>query len=157
MTTATLLSACLVLHIIGLTMMAGTTLIDTLIYKQFWKQYNTNQVKAAGTLEATSKLPALFGIGFLLLVLSGMGIMLLTKGIFGEQTWFRIKMILVVATVINGLAFGRRTGIQVRKAFTNENTSPLNLASLKRKLSAFHLLQLGLFLAIFILGVFKFN
>ena len=157
MTTTVLLSTCLVLHIIGLTVMAGVTLIDTIIYRQFWKQYNTNQVKAAGTLEAAGKLTVLFGVGFLLLLLSGVGIMLLTKGIFGEQTWFRIKMILVIAVVINGQAFGRRTGIQVQKACAAENSSALSLAGLKRKLSVIHLLQLGLFLAIFILGVFKFN
>ena len=157
MPTPLLLSTCLVFHIIGLTMMAGTTIIDTIVFKQFWLQLRANKIKAAGILETSGKLPVLFGVGFLLLVLSGVGIMLLTKGIYGEQTWFRIKMILVIAAVINGLAFGRRTGLQIRKAFAIDDNSMGSFGSLKTRLTVFHVLQLTLFLAIFTLGVFKFN
>jgi len=157
MSTLSLLQTFIVLHIVGLTMMAGTTLIDTLVYKQFWKQYRVDTIKAAGTLETAGKLAVLFGIGFLLLLISGMGMMWLTRGVYGEQIWFRIKMILVVLVLINGLAVGRRTGLQVRKTVVNADGNALKLAALKKRLLLFHVIQLLLFLSIFVLGVFKFN
>lgn len=151
-----ILPACLVLHIIGLTMMAGTTLIDTIVYKQFFKLYTINQTKAQGVLEATAKVAVLFAVGFGLLLLSGVSIMVLTNGIYGEQTWFRIKMILVIIAIINGLAVGRRTGIQIRKN-VEANGAAANLAALKQKLLIFHIIQLTIFTVIFVMGVFKFN
>lgn len=153
--TSFLLPTCLVLHITGITMMAGTALIDTIFYKQFFRQYNIDQTKAAGTLEASGKIAVLFPIGFLLLLLSGVSIMLLTHGIYAEQTWFKIKMILVIITVVNGLAVGRRTGLQVRKNVAVNNTAAV--INLKQRLLVFHITQLTLFAAIFVMGVFKFN
>jgi len=157
MVTSTLLSTCVVLHIIGLTMMAGTTLIDSIMYKQFWKQYNIDRTKAIGMLEVTAKIALLFGTGFLLLLLSGVGIMLLTNGIYAEQICFKIKMMLVIIVIVNGLALGRRTGLQIRKNIAAGGTNTVQLTSLKKTLSFFHLLQLTLFIAIFVMGVFKFN
>jgi len=136
--------------------MAGTTLIDTIVYKQFFKLYTINQTKAQGVLEATAKVAVLFAVGFGLLLLSGVSIMVLTNGIYGEQTWFRIKMILVIIAIINGLAVGRRTGIQIRKN-VEANGAAANLAALKQKLLIFHIIQLTIFTVIFVMGVFKFN
>ena len=82
---------------------------------------------------------------------------LLTNGVFAEQLWFKIKMFLVIAVVLNGSALGRRTGVQIRKTVVAETGNTVKLAMLKRRLLLFHLVQLILFLVIFVLGVFKFN
>ncbi len=45
MTVQTLYHTALVAHITGLTMMAGTTLVDYIMTKQFWKQYAIDKMK----------------------------------------------------------------------------------------------------------------
>jgi len=159
MTTETIYHTALATHIVGLTMMAGTTLIDYMIFKQFWKQFATDKPKAIAISEAIRKLPILFGIGFLLLLISGITMMGLTHGVFGEQTWFRIKFALILIIVVNGLGVGRRLGINLRRLLPGAIASDVEakLYKIKSNLSFFHLSQLALFLAIFILSVFKFN
>lgn len=136
-------------------MMAGTTLIDTIMFKQFWKQYTINPANATVILQATAKVAVLFAVGFLLLLLSGVTIMLLTNGIYGEQLWFKIKMMLVIVAILNGLLLGRRTGLQIRRSVAGEDTG--RLQALKKRLTLFHISQLTILTAIFVMGVFKFN
>lgn len=136
-------------------MMAGTTLIDTIMFKQFWKQYSISPTNATVILQATAKVAVLFAVGFLLLLLSGVTIMLLTNGIYGEQLWFKIKMMLVIAAILNGLLLGRRTGLQIRRSVAGEDTG--RLQALKKRLTLFHISQLTILTAIFVMGVFKFN
>lgn len=49
MSTTLLLEALHTLHLTGLVLMAGTTVIDTMIYKKFWKVFNEKQGKIRGT------------------------------------------------------------------------------------------------------------
>ena len=160
MSTETIYHTALVTHIIGLTMMAGTTLMDYVIFKQLWKQYALDKPKALAIGEATVKLQMVFGIGFLLLVISGVTMMYITHGLFGEQTWFRIKFGLIILIVINGLTMGRRQGVKLRKLLPEE-ISGINigdkLLKVKNNLTFFHISQMAIFITIFILSVFKFN
>jgi hypothetical protein len=160
MSTETIYHTALVTHIIGLTMMAGTTLMDYVIFKQLWKQYALDKPKALAIGEATVKLQIVFGIGFLLLVISGVTMMYITHGAFGEQTWFRIKFGLIILIVINGLTMGRRQGVKLRKLLPEE-ISGINvgdkLLKVKDSLNIFHISQMAIFITIFILSVFKFN
>jgi len=156
----TLYHMALVTHIIGLTMMAGTTLVDYIVTKQFWKQYANDKTKGIAVYESVSKIVMLFGIGTILLVLSGVTMMGLTHGVFGEQTWFRIKFGLVILIIINGIAIGRRQGVKLRKILSvgsTGNNAEANLLKIKSNLSSFHVSQMVLFVIVFILSVFKFN
>ena len=160
MTTETIYHAALVTHITGLTMMAGTTLMDYVIFKQVWKQYATDKTKSLAVSEAMVKLQIVFGVGFLLLIISGITMMYLTHGVFGEQTWFRIKFGLILLIVINGLTLGRRQGVKLRKLLPEEIAgSNVNdkILKIKDNLNLFHVSQLAIFLTIFVLSVFKFN
>jgi len=42
----------LLLHITGFVIFAGTTLIDVVTFRQFWKQYTNDKTKAAAVLQA---------------------------------------------------------------------------------------------------------
>ena len=58
------------------------------------------------------------------------------------------------------LAFGRGQGIRLRKLLSTEASNQNigeRLSKIKSNISLFHLLQLALFLVIFVLSVFKFN
>ncbi len=150
----------LVLHIIGLTMLAGITLADFILFKQFWKHLENNKQQGLAINAAMARLPAFFGIGVLLLIFSGVGMMAITHGVFGEQIWFRIKIALVVIIIINGLTVGRRQGAKLRKILpdiASEKGIDSRLLKIKARLRRFHISQLTLFIIIFILSVFKFN
>lgn len=150
----------LVTHIIGLTLMAGTTLVQYIIFKKFRKLVETDHSKGITILDSTSRLPMLLGIGIILLILSGVSMMAITHGAFGEQIWFRIKFGLVIIIIINGLAIGRRQGIKLRKLLDEKvsgNLIEARLLKLENNIGYFHFIQLGLFLTVFVLSVFKFN
>jgi hypothetical protein len=159
METQTIYHIALVTHITGITMVAGTVLVDYMISKQFWKLFEIEKQKGVTILEATSKLPILFGVGFLFLIISGVYMMYVTHGAFGEQIWFRIKFGLIILIIINGLAIGRRLGIKLRENLSGETTGKVEMALFKIKgnLSLFHISQLMMFIIIFVLSVFKFN
>ena len=143
---------CLLAHITGLTLAAGTTVIDFLVNRRFWKLYGTNKARALTLMELGTRFPRVIGIGIGLLLLSGVFMMYLTKGVFAEQLWFRIKGVLVLIAIAN---------IFVIKAFEKRVKAMVaaegSIGGLHRKVTAFHLVQLFLFLAIFVLGVFKFT
>jgi len=160
MNSQTLYNAALVTHILGLALMAGTTLVDFMLTRQFWKQFALDKQKGLGISEATSKFPLLFGGGILLLILSGITMMAIMRGAWGEQIWFRIKFGLVLLVILNGVAVGRRQGAALRKSVVEEAAGIANeerLLKIKGRLTVFHLSQIALFITIFILSIFKFN
>lgn len=138
--------------------MAGTTLIDFTIFKTFWKYFAENTEKSKGVLAGTSKSSRLIGIGAALLVTTGIGMMALTHGVFGEQLWFRIKIGIVLILMLNGIIFGRRQGEKLR-AIINKDGAYLTeqVNRIKTNLNIFFAIQLALFFSIVFLSVFKFN
>jgi hypothetical protein len=148
----------LVLHIAGLIIMAGTTLVDYLTYKTFWKIYALEKKTSTSLNKLMSRFSRLIGIGAAILILTGFAMMYVTHGIFGETSWFRIKFAFVIILVTNGVFVGRRIGSRLRKltsaaAFEWTDNSRL----LKSRLGRFYISQLFIFLVIIFLSVFKFN
>jgi hypothetical protein len=134
--------------------------VDYIIFKQFWKKIAIDKLQGRAILEAISKLPILFGIGFILILISGVYMMYVTNGAFGEQIWFRIKFALIILIIINGLAIGRRLGVKLRKVLSEETTDKSmegRLLKIKSNLTLFHISQITMLVTIFVLSVFKFN
>src|SRR5882757_1502020 len=71
----------LVLHIAGLSTMAGTAVVDFFCYQRFWKQYPTGKEKAAVILPLLATFRFLFAGGFLLLLISGIAMVALSHGL----------------------------------------------------------------------------
>jgi len=150
----------LVTHIIGITMAAGAALSSYIITRQFWKQYALDKRKALNVQETMAGFRLLPRIGILLLVLSGVSMMALTKGIFGEQIWFRIKFGLVLLIIAHGIVMGRRQVTNLKKFLARESIGEqvdAQLLKIKTGLNRFHVIQISLFIIIFVLSVFKFN
>lgn len=104
------------------------------------------------------KLPRVIGIGAAMLILTGIGLTILTHGVFGEQIWFRIEFGLVILIILNGLLIGRRQGVKLRRIFDNSKPDQTGqFHKVKSRLGRFYLTQLLLFLLIIFLSVFKFN
>jgi hypothetical protein len=158
MTITYLLPALLSLHLIALILMAGTTLIDFVTVRGFWRLFEMQKEKAFGLLEATAVYSRLIGIGAAILIITGFGMMFVIRGVFGEQLWFRIKFVFVLLLVANGVFIGRRLGLRLRKtvAVTNQ-INPDGILQVRKKLYRFHLSQLLIFTIIIFLSIFKFN
>jgi hypothetical protein len=160
MTTQTIYHLALITHLTGLILVAGTTFIDYIITRQFWKQVANSKSEASAVLNSLSKFPIVFGIGFLFLIISGVYMMYVTNGAYGEQVWFRIKFGLIILIILNGIAFGRRQGLELRKILSSEMLGggiDMELSKIRGNLNLFHLSQLMFFLCILTLSVFKFN
>jgi len=152
-----LFPVCLALHLLALVTMAGVTLVDYVAYAAYWKSLERSEDPAA-LRRLMDRLPRLIGIGAAILILSGIGMMALTNGIFGEQLWFRIKFGLVILLILNGLLIGRRLGTRLRRITGNKVSYSVNeLGGIRSRLNRFHLSQLVLFLLIIFLSAFKFN
>jgi len=142
----------LLAHITGLTLAAGTTLTSFLVNRRFWKLYGTDRAKALTLVELGARFPRVIGIGIGLLLLSGFYMMYLSRGAYGGQLWFRIKIALVLLAIANSFV-AKALGKRVNAMIATGERAP----GLQQKVTTFYLVQLFLFLAIFILGVFKFT
>jgi len=158
MSTQTMLQTMLTMHLMGFVMVAGTTVADFIAFRQFWNQYELDAVKGRAVFQAISKFPILFRIGIILIILSGVGMMAITHGVFGEQLWFRIKFALVIMVILNGLITGRRQSRRLGRILNAELPDNfVKFARVKGNLKMFHYVQLTLLFIILFLSVFKFN
>ncbi|MDO3642807.1 hypothetical protein [Mucilaginibacter sp. L3T2-6] len=153
----TLLQTFLALHLTGLVLMAGTIVVDSMIYRAFWRQYNTETERSVNLLTVSGKFGRITGIGAALLILTGIGMMAVTHGVFGEQLWFRVKFgLVIVLIVINLLA--RRRGLKLRKAIVlTESGSPAVITGARAFLERYFIAAFTIFFFIILLSVFKFN
>jgi uncharacterized membrane protein len=148
----------LVLHLTGFVLFAGTTIVDFVAYRQFWKLVGKDKSQAIVIGQALAKFPVLMGMGIILLILSGVGMMAMTNGVFGEQLWFRLKFGLVILLIANGLLVGRREGVILRRIIAESEIDHFEeIKKRKRNLTIFYPIQLTLFFIILLLSVFKFT
>lgn len=153
-----ILKICLILHLSGLILMVGHSAVDLIIFNNFSKKFELEKEKSLALLEIMSKLSVLLIVGGILLIASGTGLFLVTKGAFGEQIWFQVKMGLIVALILNGSFFGGRQQSKLKKlirASGPDLNSKVRAVTLKLKL--YYTFQVAIFLTIIILAVFKFN
>lgn len=153
----------------GITLMAGTTLVEYLLLKHYWKLYTSDGPKAIATNENGFNFHLLVNIGIILLILSGVTMLVITQGVFGKQIWFQIKIGLIIVIAINGSVIGRRQDVKLKRLISPEKLKfhqdhPLaqenrkeNLMKVKNRLDLFYISQLCMFIIIFTLSVFKFN
>jgi hypothetical protein len=149
----------LVFHIIGLTIVGGSTLVAFVVQNQFWKQYEQDTGKAIGVMVVSAKMPRITMIGLTLLILSGMSMMIITHGAFGAQLWLKIKMTVLLIIIINAVILGRNSAMLKRLVTKDTNGKEMipDLTSAKWRIRIFYLIQLCLIVTIFVLSVFKFN
>lgn len=159
METPLLFNTALFFHISGLCLAVGTTVANFTGFQQFWKQYGHDREKAMMMLPALAKFPTLTLTGAVVLILSGISMTALTQGVFSGQLWFRVKMAIVIFTILNGLVIGRRLGMNLRKALLAPagGTPATAVSALKHRMNLFFLAQITLFAIIFLLSAFKFN
>lgn len=156
----TLYQLALVGHVIGITIMAGASFIDFISFRALWSAFRTDYAKALVLENYLSKLQRFLGIGMLVILSSGVLMMVKLHEVWGAQLWFRIKMGVLLLIVINGLGLRRILGSKLKKVLVQ--ATPANAANedyrrIKRNFSTVQVVQMFLFVTIYVLSVFKFN
>ena len=154
MNTLISLQVLLVLHLTGLALMAGTTVVEYIAFKTFAKLFDTERERSRSLLFLMKKLSVLLGIGAALLIISGSGLLIITSGVFVHQVWFEIKLLLVLALILNGFLVGGRQEVKLKNSM---DTDAMQSKKAIRKIKMFYLVQMSLFFTIIFLSVFKFS
>ena len=157
MTAQSLLELGLVLHITGFTIMAGIIFADFVINRRLNRYLPADKPKALGVMEGLEGFPRLIGIGAALLVVTGIAMVVIFKGVVAQMLWFRIKMVVVLLIILNGVLVVRRNSNRLMKLLqTNDDRNNGNILLLQQRLGIFHGIELLLFVIVFILSVFRF-
>ncbi|HEV2478379.1 MAG TPA: hypothetical protein VGS79_01895 [Puia sp.] len=157
--TNALLPLGLVLHISGITLMAGTFFAGFLTNRQLWKYLPYNKDQALSIARATSRFRITQAIGGGLILVGGIAMMMAVHGVFMHQSWFKVKLGLLGLLILNMIVVERPAAKRLKQMLSGENRQidPATLTATQRTLGIFNALQLALFLAIFILSSYKFN
>jgi hypothetical protein len=148
---------CLLLHITGIVLLAGTTLASYIISRKFWSSLKTDRHKALIINSTTTTFERLTALGGVLTILSGIAMVALLEGIVAWQFWFKIKMALVVFIILNASLFARPQNLRLKKNLSLGHPANDELRSAKSKISLYYAVQLILLFSIFVLSVFRFQ
>src|SRR6266487_7163987 len=153
----TLLQICLVLHLSGIVLLGGTTLLNYIISRQFWSCVEADRNRAIVINSTTINFGRITGIGGVLTILTGVAMVAILHGAVDSQLWFRIKMILVLLIILNSLLFARPQNTKLKRILSTGNKVNNELNSVKSRMSLYYLLQLIMLFTIFVLSVFRFD
>ena len=143
-----LLRILLAIHLSGLVIMAGTTVVDYFTFKTFCRMSDAGDSQAQGLLPIMSRYGELVRTGAVILIFTGFGLLVLAKGVWWEQLWFKIKMGLVVLLIVNGMFVGNTLGLKFRKM-------AMDSTDIRISLNRFYLAQLTIFLLIILVSVIR--
>lgn len=155
----TVYNLALVMHIVGITLMAGATAVEYITFRQFWKTIPSDKAKGMVIWGTISDYQKMMGIGMLIIIIGGVVMMYYLHEAWGVQLWFRIKFGLVVLVIINGLGIRRILGSRLGKllaAMGPVYERARSTLRIRAYIQVVHWVQLVLFLAIYILSIFKF-
>jgi hypothetical protein len=154
------LQAGLLLHIIGLTTVAGTILVSYMILRQFRSEYTLDKQKGYAILQVLSKLPALAATGLVLQIISGVMMLAAAGGGYGQQLWFKIKMLLVILIIAGIIVLYRNMQRRLHQWVLDDmlhGDKTRQIVSLTGRISRVQVILLFFFMIIFILSVYRFN
>ncbi|GAB3696018.1 hypothetical protein GCM10027592_18530 [Spirosoma flavus] len=154
----TLRQVLLVLHLSGLVLMAGTTVTELVVFRSFVSLLTKQDKAALSLFSLLSGLSRILLAGGVVLLLSGIGLTILSEGVYLQQLWLQVKLGLILLLPLNGLLVGSPQMKQISNSLLSEGIGPhIAVQPGIRKLTLFHRGQLVLFLTIIILAVFKFT
>lgn len=156
----TIYNISLVTHVIGITILAGTTFIDFITFRAFYKAFTIDKGKSLVLENYLYKLQRFIGIGMLIILISGVTMMIKLHEVWGAQLWFRIKMGILLLIITNGLGLRRSVGTRLKKFLTKDlpaKATTVQFTSIKKKFFIIQSIQMLLFVIIYVLSIFKFN
>jgi hypothetical protein len=149
----------LLIHIIGITCIAGGSIGGLVLEAHIWKHIRESPEKVHVLGPLMSKYPVIIQAGTLLMLLSGL-LMLGTLGwTIARQWWFIIKMVLVVALVLNGILVAKPNGVKLRTlvpGLIKGDQVQEEIDRVKRNMTLFHISELAMLLIVYLLAIFRF-
>lgn len=145
----------LALHLCGLAMMAGTTLVDYFTFKVFCGMADAGDSRAPGLLPIMARYGELVRTGAAILIFSGLAMFVRVKGIWWEQRWFKLKIGLVALLVLNGMFTGNTLGLKFRKMVPEVAWLSQQSIEVRINLNRFYLSQLIIFLLIILVSIIR--
>ena len=154
MNTLRLLQSLLVIHLTGLTLMAGTDAVSFVAFKKLSNSLHEDQTAIKFYIKRLLGLSSLLPLGGILLISSGAGLLIVTHT-YG-QLWFQLKMGVVVALISNGFLFGARQELKIKQILSMpDGQIHLQLRQPLANLRIFYAIQLTLYGLAVILAVTK--
>ena len=154
MNTLRLLQSLLIIHLTGLTLMAGTDAVSFLAFKRLSNGLQEDQTAIKFYIKKLMGLSSLLPLGGILLISSGVGLLIITRT-YG-QLWFQLKMGVVVALIANGFLFGARQELKIKQILAMpDGQIHLQLRQPLANLRIFYAIQLTLYGLAVILAVTK--
>jgi hypothetical protein len=153
-----LLKVGLVLHLIGISLLVGTTVANYMIYQQVWKLIYNERNRTILLVRSAVRLRMPQLLGALFILVGGVMMMSVYRGVVTQQTWFKIKMVVLLLILLNPLALGRPAASKLRRMLYQKGEityHPVTVDRIRRNLNLYHLFQLLFFLAVFILSAFR--
>jgi len=148
----------LVIHISGLVLIAGSTVTRWVVFRAFVKSVATTREGSTSLLKILGGLGAMFRLGAIVLVLSGISLMWITQGVYLHQLWLQIKLWLILLLPLTEVLVGNRQLKKLDTAFSEINADVDSIVKAAvPKLNMSYAAQLLLFLAIISLAIFKIN
>jgi len=149
-----LLQALLVIHLTGLTLMAGTDAVNFVAFKKLSNALHEDQTTVKFYVKKLLSLSSLLPLGGILLISSGVGLLVITHT-YG-QLWFQLKMGVVMALISNGFLFGARQEKEIKQILNAPDSQiHLQLRQPLANLRIFYAIQLTLYGLAVILAVTK--
>ncbi|MBZ4192081.1 hypothetical protein [Niabella beijingensis] len=146
----------LVLHVTGIVVMAGTTMIDCLTFNTFWTLADADQRRATGLIPLMARYGTFIRSGAITIILTGIVLLVLDKQVLWSRLWFKIKMILVAALILNGLLIGNRQGHRLRDAvITHADDFLQHTTAIRENMNRFYPVQLTLFFLIILISMLR--
>ena len=154
MNTLRLLQSLLVIHLTGLTLMAGTDAVSFVAFKRLSNSLDEDQTAVKFYIKKLLGLSSLLPMGGILLISSGVGLLIITHA-YG-QLWFQLKMGAVVALISNGFLFSARQKPKITQILSMpDGQIDLQLHGPLANLRIFYAIQLTLYGLAVILAVTK--
>ena len=153
MNTLRLLQFLLVIHLTGLTLMAGTDAVNFVAFKKLSNSLYEDHTAVKFYLKKLFGLSILLPMGGILLISSGVGLLIITHT-YG-QLWFQLKMGVIVALISNGFLFGARQEKKIKQMLNAADNQVLQLEQPLGNLKIFYAIQLTLYALAVILAVTK--
>lgn len=149
-----LLRVLLALHLCGLVLMAGTTVIDYFTFKTFCSLTGSGDGRAQGLLSLMARYGGFVRTGAVMLILTGV-LMFAINSSWWEQLWFKIKLALALLLVLNGIFSGNNLGLKFRKLALDNAVFTQKGAEVSAQLNRFYVLQLILFALLIAVSVIR--
>ena len=145
------------IHVAGFIIGVGVVLSTTFAFKHFWALYGSNKAQGLASFKAFGNIQKFGMMGLLLVLIGGFGMLIIAEWSLWDSLWFKIKMGLVVAMLVNGFTLGRTSTLQLQDFVRRESADIEQARRLQARIRTFQRVQIGIFGAIILLSVFRFE